>query len=698
MSTTKERIVIDYAPLSLKEKTKLGFERFPKSLLTYVSDMLPIIQWISHYNFSWLIQDMIAGITVGMLIVPQGIAYAKIANLEPQYGLYTSFVGVSLYCFFGTSKDISIGPITIVSLLVGQAITQVKLTHPEITGPEVAVTLSLFAGVVTLLVSLSRLGSLVEFISEPVIAGYMTGSAITISLGQWPKIFGIEQVNTHDANYKIFYEFFKNIQTTRLDAAFGLVTLVILYGVRWISGRMTHRFVFFLNIMRSALVVVAGTLISFLINRNHRENPLIDIIEEVPAGFDAMAIPSLNLTVLKETSSVLPSIVVILILEHISVAKSFSRANNYTINSNQEILAIGLSNLIGSFFGAYPSTGAFSRTAVMARSGVKTPIAGVFSGAVVVLALYVLTPAFFYIPEAVLAAVVIHAVLDLMAGPTFLKTLWKTSIVEFFIFVVSVIISCFADIETAIYVSVGLYLLLLFFRLSRPEVVSVGRIEQDSLDELFGKHYTYVNEEDPNFASRTSDLPQGLLIVRPTQSILYPSANHVSEQILHLVKSRTRPGSETGVDEKPWNEVLAPIQEGTSNPQLEYLLLDFGSVHRMDVTAMHVFSSLKMAVEKYSGRQVEWHFCGIPNERVREFLVRTGFGCLPEINRLESVMMEASDVDGDGTVGVNSQSIKSNNDYCPKEVVCLSPVDIYPAFHWDIETAIQVISERRSRI
>ncbi|RCH81405.1 hypothetical protein CU098_002750, partial [Rhizopus stolonifer] len=264
---------------------------------------------------------------------------------------------------------------------------------------------------------------------------------------------------------------------------------------------------------------------------------------------------------------------------------------------------------------AYPSTGAFSRTAVMARSGVKTPIAGVFSGAVVVLALYVLTPAFFYIPEAVLAAVVIHAVLDLMAGPTFLKTLWKTSIVEFFIFVVSVIISCFADIETAIYVSVGLYLLLLFFRLSRPEVVSVGRIEQDSLDELFGKHYTYVNEEDPNFASRTSDLPQGLLIVRPTQSILYPSANHVSEQILHLVKSRTRPGSETGVDEKPWNEVLAPIQEGTSNPQLEYLLLDFGSVHRMDVTAMHVFSSLKMAVEKYSGRQVEWHFCGIPNER-----------------------------------------------------------------------------------
>lgn len=243
------------------------------------------------------------------------------------------------------------------SLLVGQAVQQVTAIHPEITGPEVAVTLSLFAGVITLLISLTRLGILVELIPEPVIAGYMTGSAITISFGQWPKVFGIKQVDSRDADYMILYEFFKNIGTTKLDAAFGIVALIILYGIKFSSSRLSKRFpklskpIFLLNIMRSGLIVIFGTVISYLVNRQHRDNPLISIIKDVPAGFDAMAIPSLNVTVLKDASVTLPPIVLILILEHISIAKAFSRTNNYTIDPNQEIFAIGLSNLVGSFFG-----------------------------------------------------------------------------------------------------------------------------------------------------------------------------------------------------------------------------------------------------------------------------------------------------------------------------------------------------------
>lgn len=656
----------------------------------------------------------------------------------------------------------------IVSLLVGQAITQVKNTHPEITGPEVAVTLSLFAGVVTLLVSLTRLGALVEFISEPTIAGYMTGSAITISFGQWPKLFGVQKVDTHDADYKIFYEFFKNLNTTRIDAAFGLVTLFILYGVRWGSARLSKRFsrcskfLFFFNIMRSGLVVIVGTLISFLINRKDKDHPIIDIIEEVPAGFEAMAIPSLNFTVLKEASTVLPSIVVILILEHISVAKAFSRTNNYTINSNQEILAIGLSNLIGSFFGlctkehinetylqikltfflllyrAYPSTGAFSRTAVMARSGAKTPIAGVFSGAVVVLALYVLTPAFYYIPEAVLAAVVIHAVLDLMAGPKFLKALWKTSIIEFMIFVITVIIACFLDIETAIYVSVGLYILLLFIRLSRPPVVSVGRIRSNTtpdidirqiqiylgselpsatesfneyLDDIYnqgeGAHYIYVDEEDPNFSNLITALPEGILIIRPTQSILYPSANYISEYILNLVKARTRPANsnntESNADVKPWNEVVSRhdvMQRVTAKPYLKAIVFDFCSVYRLDVTAIHVFLSLKSTIEKYARKEIEWHFCRIPNQDVRQLLIQSGFGQLPSSTEKEGEMvMNSSSSDAEAAIGKSTVPTKSSyylsKGSVYKESTCSSmPIDKYPTFHWDIESAIQSINER----
>lgn len=247
--------------------------------------------------------------------------------------------------------------LAVVSLLVGQAISKVTTQHPEISGPEVAVCLSLFAGIVTLLIGLIRIGILVDFISEPAIAGYMTGSAITISLGQWPKVFGLAAVNTHNAPYLIIYEFFDQIKNTKLDAVFGLTALVALYIIKLGGARLSSRVpalkkpLFFLGIMRSGLVVIVGTLISYLINVHHKSAPLISIIETVPAGFDAMGIPSLKMTILNEASGVLPSIILILILEHVSVAKSFGCMNNYSIDPNQEILAIGMSNIVGSFFG-----------------------------------------------------------------------------------------------------------------------------------------------------------------------------------------------------------------------------------------------------------------------------------------------------------------------------------------------------------
>lgn len=173
-------------------------------------------------------------------------------------------------------------------------------------------------------------------------------------MGQWPKVFGLTQVNTHDSPYLIFYNFFKHLNKTGLDAAFGLSALVALYVIKIGSAKLATRVpalskpLFFLGIMRSGLVVIVGTLISFAVNRGE---PVIHIIKNVPAGFDAMAVPSMNFTILKEASGVLPSIILILILEHVSVAKSFGNISNYTIDPNQEILAIGLSNIVGSFFG-----------------------------------------------------------------------------------------------------------------------------------------------------------------------------------------------------------------------------------------------------------------------------------------------------------------------------------------------------------
>lgn len=241
------------------------------------------------------------------------------------------------------------------SLLVGQTVANITASG-EYTGPQVAVILALFGGFITLFIGLVRLGILVDFIPGPAIAGFMTGSSITISIGQWPKLFGITSVNTHDSAYLIFGNFFKYLPETKLDAAFGLVGLLWLYSVRFGTGYLTKKYpkheklFFFANIMRNGVLVIFGTLISFLINTGKHTSP-ISVLKTVPRGFTAMAVPEVDVNLLSKVSSTLPSVVIILILEHVAIAKSFGRINNYKIDADQEIIAIGAANIIGSFFG-----------------------------------------------------------------------------------------------------------------------------------------------------------------------------------------------------------------------------------------------------------------------------------------------------------------------------------------------------------
>ncbi|KAG1108657.1 hypothetical protein G6F42_015906 [Rhizopus arrhizus] len=354
-------IIIDYEQDSYRKQSQEFFHNLPHYIQEYVVSLFAVATWIHRYNLQWLIRDLIAGATVGVVIVPQSMGYAKIAQLPAQYGLYTAFVGLCVYCLFATSKDISIGPTAVMSLLVGQTVTKITAEYDTITGPQIAVALSLLTGAIAMFIGLVRLGILVDFIPGPAIAGFMTGSAITISIGQWPKLFGIKGINTQDSSYLIFGNFFKNLPNTKLDVAFGISGLVWLYGVRygcsWLGKRYpkysTH--FFFLSIMRNGVLVIFGTLIAFLINIGKSTSP-ISILKTVPAGFQAMGVPHVSTDLISAVASSLPSGVIILVLEHVAIAKSFGRINDYSIDPNQEIIAIGFTNIWAAFFGAYPST------------------------------------------------------------------------------------------------------------------------------------------------------------------------------------------------------------------------------------------------------------------------------------------------------------------------------------------------------
>ncbi|KAI8993576.1 sulfate transporter family-domain-containing protein [Pilobolus umbonatus] len=726
--------IIDYEQSSKSSQLKATIKNVPAYLKRYLISTLPIVQWIHRYNLAWLAQDAIAGVTVGIVGVPQSMAYAKIANLPPQYGLYTSFAGVSVYCLLGTSKDISVGPISTVSLLVGSIINSVKETHPEIPATEVAVTLSLFAGLLSILISVFRLGILVDFIPEPAIAGFMTGSAVSIILSQCTKLFGISGVNTHDAPYMICVNLLKKLPQTRLDVAFGLSSLVILYAIKIICNRLSfkspakQKFLFLFGIMRNGLIVIVGTLISYFITIGKVRNP-ISVIGSVPAGFDAMNIPHLNLDIIYSSGAALPSIVLILILEHMSVGKSFGRMYNYQINPDQEILAIGLTNIMSSFFGGYTCTGAFSRTAIMARSGSRTPVAGLFSALVLFLALYVLTPAFYYIPDAVLAAVVIHAVSDLASRAKYLKELWHTSSFELIVWVSAVVITIFVDVETGIYAAVGLSLAILLFKFARPSVKAVRRVtlaesehkntystdeEGDGITVSLYDHnnlpYMFVEDGDPNFEMFIDEESYGIVILRLCDSILYPNAEHVSESIIHLVREKTRCGNVDDLDKnnanRPWNqEVISEtkMKQMMQFPILQALILDFSAVARIDSTALQTLLTTRGTLDKYSGRSVEWHFVGIQNVIIRYSLLGVGFGELMLTDPDESDEKALAEIQGmDAPLNkIQVTDHESLSDIAaPKAAIIYKhelahkPRDRYPCFHWDLNTATQSVYRR----
>ena len=280
--------------------------------------------------------------------------------------------------------------------------------NPEL----IASALAIVAGGIVCGLGLLRLGWLVELISLASISAFMTGSAINIAVGQVPGLMGISSsiVNNRDATYLVVINTLKHLGSTKLDAAIGLTALTMLYLIRYVFNLLAKRqpnrrkLWFFLNTLRTVFVILLYTLISWLCNMHidHNKNPLqsrFAILGTVPRGFTHARVPVVNSEIVGSFAGQLPVTVIVLLIEHISISKSFGRINNYTIDPSQEFVAIGITNILGPFLGGYAATGSFSRTAIKSKAGVRTPLAGVVTAIVVLLAIYALPAVFFYIPR-----------------------------------------------------------------------------------------------------------------------------------------------------------------------------------------------------------------------------------------------------------------------------------------------------------
>jgi solute carrier family 26 (sodium-independent sulfate anion transporter), member 11 len=461
----------------------------------------------------------------------------------------------------------------VLSTVTGNIVTTALEYDKNLKAQDVANALAIIAGGIVCFIGLARLGWVVNFISLPAITAYMTGSALNIAVGQVPGLLGEKGFDTRGATYMVIINSLKYLPQAKLDAAIGLTGLFMLYFIRWVFSFLGRKFpqkqraFFFANTLRTAFVILLYTMISWLVNQPYRVSTKFkfSILGDVPRGFTDAHVPIVNKHIINSFASSIPVTVIVMLIEHIAIAKSFGRVNNYTINPSQELVAIGVTNLLGPFLGAYPATGSFSRTAIKSKAGVRTPLAGVITAIVVLLAIYALPPVFYYIPNATLSAVIIHAVGDLITPPNTVYQFWLVSPLDVVIFFAGVLVTVFTSIEDGIYVTIATSAAVLLWRTFRSQGRFLGRVKVHS---VLGDHVidgqskssalNNITGRDPDSSVRNIFLPlekedganpaievekpyPGIFIFRFTEGFNYPNASHyLDEYFVQRIFAETR--------------------------------------------------------------------------------------------------------------------------------------------------------------
>ncbi|KAJ3395754.1 hypothetical protein CcCBS67573_g07670 [Chytriomyces confervae] len=611
----------------IRAAVSLAFKNLPRSSANHLYSIFPILNWIRRYNLQWFIGDVIAGVTVGLIAIPQGISYsAKLAGLPAQFGLYTAFLGAFIYTFFATSKDVTIGATAVLSLIVGQ---QLAIYAPKASPTELVVfsaTLAFWTGVFELIIGVLRIGTIVDFVPVPVIAGFTSGAGIQIIIQQTPGLLGVKGVNTNNAPYLVIGDFFTAVSkggangVSQWDAIFGLSSLALLLLIKFGTqiGQKKYPWLKFVGFLRNAIVLIIFTGISYGVKDNKAIN--INIVKNIPYGLSGILQANYTLPYASTVMQALPAVLIVAILEHIAVSKTYGRVNGYAVDPNQEITALGLTNIFGSFVGAIPATGSFSRSAIKSASGVRSPIASFITALVVITALFTITSTLYYIPSATLSAIVATAISELV-NFNVVKPSWEVEVLDFIGFWIAFWVVFFASIEIAIFASVGFSVLVLLIRIARPKVTVLSRASDGTwLDSETAKYYGNV--------SGVTAAPEGILVFKIDESLAYPNSGFFLSKLNEAIFNRfIYTGPSLSNSEKLWcddSEERAAKREKSDDalilPPLKAIVFDFSAASRVDFTGLQAFLDAKADTKRFTGRDVPFHFAYVRPQQINVLL------------------------------------------------------------------------------
>ncbi|KAF8776071.1 hypothetical protein HU200_003910 [Digitaria exilis] len=525
----------------------------------------PFLEWAPAYTLGSFKSDLIAGVTIASLAIPQGISYAKLANLPPILGLYSSFVPPLVYALMGSSKDLAVGTVAVASLLIGSMLSsQVSPTENPALYLHLALTATFFAGVFQASLGLLRLGFIVDFLSHATIVGFMGGAATVVCLQQLKGILGLVRFSTSTDIVSVLQSVFSQTHQWRWESVvLGCGFLFFLLVTRFISKRRPK--LFWISAAAPLTSVILGSVLVYL---THAENHGIQVIGYLKKGLNPPSVTSLQFSPPYMMLALKTGIItgIIALAKAIAVGRSFAMYKNYNIDGNKEMIAIGTMNIVGSFTSCYLTTGPFSRSAVNYNAGCKTAMSNVIMSVAVMITLLFLTPLFHYTPLVVLSAIIVSAMLGLIDYQGAIH-LWRVDKVDFCVCMGAYLGVVFGCVEVGLIVAVTISILRVLLFVARPRTTVLGNIPNSMIYRRMDQ-YT------------TAQTVPGVLVLRVDAPSTSPT--------LGTCERGSRGGS----------TMRRRGQRARARWPVQYVVLDMGAVGSIDTSGTSMLDELKKTLER----------------------------------------------------------------------------------------------------
>ncbi|WP_018689528.1 SulP family inorganic anion transporter [Ahrensia kielensis] len=488
---------------------------------TDLTRFLPILKWGREYNRSALSNDLVAALIVTIMLIPQSLAYALLAGLPPEAGLYASIAPILLYAIFGTSRALAVGPVAVVSLMTAAALSHI-VEQGTMGYAVAALSLAALSGLILLGMGLFRLGFVANFLSHPVISGFITASGIIIAASQIKHILGVN-ADGHNLLELVISLGRHLSETNWITAIIGILATGFLFWVRkglkpvlqkmGLSSGITGVLVK----TGPVAVVVVTTLAVWGFNLADKG---VKIVGEVPQSLPPLTLPSFSPDLLGQL--LLPAFLISIIgfVESISVAQTLAAKRRQRIDPDQELIGLGAANIGASLTGGFPVTGGFSRSVVNFDAGAETPAAGAFTAVGLAIAALALTPLIYFLPKATLAATIIVAVLSLVDF-SILKRSWNYSKADFCAVLTTILVTLGLGVEAGVSAGVGLSILLHLYKSSKPHIAEVGQVPGT-------EHYRNILRHDVLTDS-------SIVTLRVDESLYFANARYLEDKIQNRV-------------------------------------------------------------------------------------------------------------------------------------------------------------------